>query len=110
PPATGNVILEYAPPIGSNKWKVDLGIKMRWAAPQFFVARNELTTPGYALLDLYVMAEYQNKNHRIQFMMQGNNLTNQTYFNHVNRWRIIGLPEPGIHFSAGLHYFLHGKI
>lgn len=110
PPATGNVILEYAPPTGSKKWKVDLGIKMRWAAPQFFVARNELTTPGYALLDLYVMTEFQNKNHRIQFMMQGNNLSNQTYFNHVNRWRIIGLPEPGIHFSVGLHYFLQGKI
>lgn len=110
PPASGLVELEYSPKIPSPKWSVDLGMKMRWAAPQLLIARNELETPGYALLDMRLGAEYKDKKNRILFQLLGNNLTNTVYFNHVNRWRYIGLPEPGINFSVTLTYFLQGKL
>lgn len=110
PPATGSVELEYNPNLKSKKVTMEIGLKMRWAAPQVFVARNELSTPGYALLDFRFSTEFRHKHHRMIFQLAGNNLTNTTYFNHINRWRYIGLPEPGINFSVGISYFLHGKL
>lgn len=110
PPATGNIELEYNPKIKTKGLSIELGLKMRWAAPQIFVARNELTTPGYALLDARASVEYRDKKHRAILSVSGNNLTNTVYFNHVNRWRYLGLPEPGVNFSVGISYFLQGKL
>ena len=71
-----------------------------FAAPRYTLAqnrvdRNELTTPAYFLLDAGVSLEIKAGKQNLTFSLQGFNLLNNTYFNHLSRYRLVGIPEPG---------------
>jgi iron complex outermembrane receptor protein len=65
-------------------------------ASQSRTDRNEDPTPGYNLIQL--QAGWQRRfNDRCQVIvrLQAHNLLNRNYFNHLSRYRLIQLPEPG---------------
>jgi iron complex outermembrane receptor protein len=58
--------------------------------------RNEDPTPGYNLLQLQAGWQHSLGGQRMLLLrLQAHNLLNRTYFNHLSRYRLIQLPEPG---------------
>jgi iron complex outermembrane receptor protein len=63
-----------------------------WAADQNRTDRNERETPGYQLWDMGFSAGVT-KN--VTLIAGVQNLMDVAYFNHMSRYRLINLPEPG---------------
>ncbi|MCH8554152.1 MAG: TonB-dependent receptor [Schleiferiaceae bacterium] len=82
----------------SKKTRLSFFIDYRIAAAQNRTDRNERTTPGYQLLDAGVQWRY----HHLKLQLSGANLANTNYFNHLSRYRLINLPEPGRNVSLRL--------
>lgn len=111
PPIGGHAEVEYELDI-PGKWIGEsfAGIELRWAAPQFLNARNELFTPGYAVFNWNMGTRLTLKNQSLKLHFSIQNLFNTRYFNHLSNWRRIGLPEPGRNFLIGLTIPLEIKI
>ena len=64
-------------------------------APQQAIARNEKKTPGYAIGGLAAGATFRYKTLQLRLSLEIQNLLDQRYFVHQNRYRFINIPEPG---------------
>jgi len=88
-------------------------IELQTTAPQNRVARNELKTNGYNLLNLSAGCTFVFGNQPIEIMFQIQNLTNKKYFNHMSLYRMLDLPDPGINFilvvNVPLQFLLNQK-
>jgi iron complex outermembrane receptor protein len=111
PPASGHAEIEYEYDLpGKVMGDSYIGAELRWAAPQLLVARNELTTPGYGILNLNVGTELKLFKQPVKLRFSVQNVLNTKYFNHLNNWRQLGLPEPGRNFMLSLIIPLEFKI
>ena len=59
------------------------------------VDRNERTTPAYQLFDASVGTTLEWDRFRMEISLQGQNLLNTSYLNHLSRYRLINIPEQG---------------
>lgn len=74
------------------------------------VERNEWITPGYQMLHLSGgFSLFHKKEEILQVSLQCRNATNTLYFNHLSRYRILNLPEPGVNFIVQLSWRLEKK-
>lgn len=111
PPAGGHAEIEYEYDIpGKYVGDTYLGIETRWAAPQIFTARNEMTTPGYGILNISLGSEFHLSNQSLKLRFSVQNLLNTKYYNHLSTWRQLGLPEPGRNFVLSVIIPLEFKI
>jgi iron complex outermembrane receptor protein len=78
----------------------------RWAADQNRVDRNERTTAGYQILELGFGSDFKLGKTNFSLFGRVHNLTNQYYMNHLSRYRLLNLPEPGRNFSISLKIFI----
>lgn len=93
PPLISRNRLTFKQPFGaSNNWRLELYLETTNAAPQNRTDRNERTTPGYTLLEAGMVVQ---ASRFVKFYVAGQNLTNRAYFNHLSRYRLLNLPEPG---------------
>ncbi len=91
--------LRYEWTEAGKHWRNVYGeIELQTTAPQNRVARNELKTNGYNLLNLSAGCTFIFGNQPIEIMFQIQNLTNKKYFNHMSLYRMLDLPDPGINF------------
>jgi iron complex outermembrane receptor protein len=67
-------------------------------------AVNELSTPGYNLLDAGIGSTVMIWKHPVQVMLAGNNLLNTKYYDHLSRLRIYGV------YGMGTDIFLDVRI
>jgi iron complex outermembrane receptor protein len=74
------------------------------------VDRNEQTTPGYQLLDAALGTRIKLGKNWLELSLQGQNLLNVAYFNHLSRYRLINVPEQGRNFVLSLRIPLEGNI
>ncbi|MEM9983962.1 MAG: TonB-dependent receptor [Bacteroidota bacterium] len=72
-----------------------LGHYYVWANGANRVDRNERPTPAYQLFDASVGTVLEWDQFRMEISLQGQNLLNTTYFNHLSRYRLINIPEQG---------------
>lgn len=73
------------------------------------VDRNERTTPGYHYLSAEIALTTLLKGNELEISLQGQNLLNAQYFNHLSRYRLLNIPEQGINFVVQVNYrFLKG--
>ena len=72
-----------------------LGLEAEWFAAQMRTDRNEATTPGYLLLHFRTGVKVNIGSRQIQIIAAANNLLDQYYLNHLSRYRIINVSEPG---------------
>ncbi|MCI5055602.1 MAG: TonB-dependent receptor [Flavobacteriales bacterium] len=104
PPAKLMLDLEYEWVREKKKLsEIDFGISPRYVAPQILTERNELETPQYFLLNAQVsmkIAMWKTNESIITFGVK--NLLNTPYFDHISRFRIIGITEPGRNFFINL--------
>lgn len=111
PPAGGHAEIEYEYNIpGKIVGDTYLGVELRWAAPQMFTARNEMTTPGYGILHFNAGTKFHIRSQSIKLRFSVQNLLNTKYYNHLSNWRQLGLPEPGRNFMLSLIIPLEFKI
>jgi iron complex outermembrane receptor protein len=111
PPAGGHAEVEYEADM-PGKWLGEsfAGVELRWAAPQVLTARNELTTPGYGILNLNLGTSFQIRSQTLKLRFSVQNVADTKYFNHLSNWRQLGLPEPGRNFLMSLIIPLEIKI
>ncbi len=72
-----------------------LGHHYVWANGPNRVDRNERPTPAYQLFDASIGTILEWDRFRMEISIQGQNLLNTTYFNHLSRYRLINIPEQG---------------
>lgn len=81
----------------SPRWlnKPYLGLDWRWMMAQRRVDRNEEPTPAYQLVNLQMGSDFRLGKKSLQLRLLANNLFNVRYLNHLSRFRLLNLPEPG---------------
>jgi len=75
--------------------EISIGAQIQIVADQYEVARNELPTKGFSLLNLNTSAKIHLGKQELQLVLNVQNVFNTQYFGHLNRYRILGIPEPG---------------
>jgi len=78
------------------------GMSVQYAARQNLTARNELETPGYCLLNFEAGTNLHLGTQTIKVAFNVQNLLNTKYLAHLNRYRILNLPEPGRNFMLSI--------
>lgn len=103
PPFMGLINLEYTlNQPGKKLSRSYIFAETRLAGDQNRVDRNERTTLGYTLFEIGYGIEFKVKNTIFSIFGRAQNLTNAIYMNHLSRYRLLNLPEPGRNFSLSL--------
>lgn len=102
PPPSALFKSHYDFKLWGGKAELTPGAELRLTMPQYFYARNELFTPGYAVVNLRFQAAIHGKYSDFILHFRVDNLLNTRYFNHLSVWRYLGLPEPGRNLVLGL--------
>ncbi|GMQ26360.1 TonB-dependent receptor [Algoriphagus sp. oki45] len=108
PPASILASLDYPIQNSSSVFRDwSLGMDFRKTFAQNRVARNEQATTGYFLVDWRMngMVTIAQKNLALTISIR--NLGNVRYLNHLSRYRLINIPEPGRNVSISLTYPLN---
>jgi iron complex outermembrane recepter protein len=79
-----------------------VNVSFKAFAAQNLTARNELKTPGYHLINISLGTDVLFKEHPVSVRFNILNLTNNLYFNHLSRYRLLNLPEPGRNFRIDI--------
>ncbi|MBN1989961.1 MAG: TonB-dependent receptor [Bacteroidales bacterium] len=96
PPIQSHVELEFSIPYYWKKLhRITVSIQSDIVAPQNRNSRNELGTSGYALLDIHTSTIIITRLAPISVSLQIQNLLNKKYWNHMNFYRSIEIPEVG---------------
>lgn len=74
----------------------------RYTMAQNRVDRNEATTPGYFLLEAGAGMDLRIGQQSLQLLVKGFNLLDAAYLNHLSRYRLIQIPEPGRNVTLSL--------
>ncbi len=104
PPATASFSAEYEI-LKNNKSVSDLliGSEFKFFAAQNRTDRNEMQTPAYKLLSLFLSTQVKlNKKMSMEIYFKVHNLLNEKYLNHISRYRLLNIPEQGRNFSIML--------
>ncbi len=80
-----------------------VGVDLQLFAAQNRVDRNEATTPSYSLINLHLGSELVWKKQKAEVRLLVNNLFDTPYLNHLSRYRLLNLPEPGRNVQLMLH-------
>ncbi len=84
----------------SNSYKLSLVSKSK----QNNVAQFETATDSYFLLNFSGSHEFNLTNNKLGFVWSVNNLLDEEYFDHLSRFKTIGIHEMGRNISFGLNY------
>lgn len=96
PPFQLMLDLEYALPI-KKAWFKDpyVGSDLQFFAAQNRTDRNEMATPAYFLMQFHAGSSFVFKKQVFGLRLMVNNVFNTPYFNHLSRYRLLQLVEPG---------------
>lgn len=96
PPANGYAEWFFEPNLSiSSILHLKLNVNVKYVMAQNRVARNELKTPDAKLLGAGISFAVMTKGEPIQVSINGSNLLNSRYLNHISFYRKLELPEPG---------------
>lgn len=84
---------------------VFIGITAQIIGAQNRVERNELSTEASQVLNLSSGFSC-GKKHQFDVRFQVQNVLNTSYYNHLSRYRLLNLPEPGRNFVVSVGYGL----
>jgi iron complex outermembrane receptor protein len=86
------------------------GIQLQAVAKQSLTARNEPETPGYFLVNLDAGSKIRMGKNTWQLAFGIQNLLNTKYYAHLNRYRMLNLPEPGRNFMISIRIPFESKL
>ncbi len=85
-------------------------VAARYRFAQNRTDRNELATPDYVLLEAGIGTRILLGQQALELQLQGFNLMNASYLDHLSRYRLIGIPEPGRNIVISLRLPLDLRI
>ncbi len=89
-------------------YTLDLGLIHQWTAANgpLRIDRFEQATPAFQLIDFTIRLSSQKWLKGVSFLIEGRNILNTPYLNHLSRYRLLNLPEQGrnIVFSLRLSF------
>jgi iron complex outermembrane receptor protein len=101
PAASLNNELRFEPTIkGLNDSFIKIGLTNVFKQDRF--DSFETQTNGYTLLDAGVGTAIKTKSGKINVWVTGQNLTNKLYYNHLSRYKLAGIYNPGRNVSFGV--------
>jgi iron complex outermembrane recepter protein len=77
-------------------------VTYRYFSAQNRVDRNEQTTPSYDLINLALGFKFNMFRTEGNLYFQVQNLMDRAYLNHLSRYRLLNIPEPGRNFVVTL--------
>ncbi|WP_075602331.1 TonB-dependent receptor [Saccharicrinis aurantiacus] len=96
PPLNGFIEIDYAAFAHSKVLKQSrFFVNTRFASKQENVARNEEVTDGYFSLGAGFSTKVRLSNKEVDLVLQGFNLLDAKYYNHMSFYRQIEIPEQG---------------
>lgn len=112
PPPSLMADVEYDYDLKEVKWleSIFLNYYVKTFAAQNRVDRNELRTPGYTIMGASTGFNVMLGKQAVNIMLSVENLTNQQYFNHLSRYRLLNLPEQGRNFIITLELPIQGNF
>lgn len=90
--------------------KFSVYVQNQYSFAQNRIADNETPTSDYNLLNAGFMLEFGIKAQKIQLNVSVNNLLNETYYDHLSRYKVDGIYNMGRSFNAKLLILLSGKL
>ena len=90
--------------------KISVFLQNQYSLAQNRIAENELSTPDYNLLNVGVMLEFAVKNQPLQLNISANNLLNETYYDHLSRYKVNEIYNMGRSFNVKLVILLSSKL
>jgi len=90
--------------------EISVGAQIQAVADQYEVARNELPTKGFALLNLNTSAKIHIGKQEVSLVLNVQNVFNTKYFGHLNRYRILNIPEPGRNILLTVYMPFESKL
>lgn len=120
---TTRIPLAFTPPgclTGEAEWirnrpgkfisQIFLSLTCQQYSTQNRTDRNEPATPGYTLIHVSQGFHFQKGKQEFRLMFQVQNAGNSTHLNHMSRYRLIQVPEPGRNWIVTLSIPLRGKL
>ncbi|MDA3832964.1 MAG: TonB-dependent receptor [Spirochaetales bacterium] len=95
PPANAFAQLTYIFQPHLEAQSIRFSLHGKLTAQQNRIARNEVTTPGHALLGAAIFVPVKFGNIPAEINLQAHNLFNKKYYNHISFYRKLEIPEPG---------------
>jgi len=83
--------------------------EMRVVSDQNRVDRNERRTEGYSVYEAGLGMDLRIHRQLIRLNVTGQNLTDEYYFNHLSRYRLLNLPEQGRNINFSIKVPIHIK-
>lgn len=103
PPLSGTLSVEYERESDGKLLKSwSGGVWLRGALAQNLTERNEPETPAYALLDARLGFTLFREKDPWEVTLLLRNALNSVYYNHLSRYRLLNLPEPGRNFVVSV--------
>lgn len=90
--------------------EISVGAQIQAVADQYEVARNELPTKGFALLNVNSSAKIHIGKQEVSLVLNVQNVFNTKYFGHLNRYRILNIPEPGRNILLTVYMPFESKL
>jgi iron complex outermembrane recepter protein len=108
PPFSSEVELEYeVEKAGKHLQKSFFNVAVKGFSPQKQTGRNEPATPGYFLINFNAGTNVEISGYKFKVLFSINNLADTHYLNHLSRYRILNLPEPGRNFRISFSFPLY---
>jgi iron complex outermembrane receptor protein len=85
-------------------------VQNQYSFAQNLVAVNESTTEDYNLLNAGVVFEFGIKTQRIQLSLSANNILNETYYDHLSRYKVDEIYNIGRSFNVKVVVPLEFKL
>jgi iron complex outermembrane receptor protein len=95
PPANAFAELTYIFQPHLEAQSIRISFHGKLVARQDRIARNEIATPGYALMGAAIFIPIKLGNIPAELNLQAHNLFNTKYYNHISFYRKLEIPEPG---------------
>lgn len=103
-----NLPLPFIPPLNittsaAYEWQAKSGFiksfktgaEYEYITAQNQVDRNEMPTPGYQLINVFISGKLTVNKQQVHLNIRADNIVNSKYINHLSRYRLLNLPEPG---------------
>jgi iron complex outermembrane receptor protein len=102
PPPTLLFSLKYTPDFTDKFMGTYFSVDYKLTGKQSRIVPPEFETEGYSLVNLSIGTKLKWNQQWVHFTFRVNNLFDKKYLNHTSYYRLIGIPEPGINFSASV--------
>jgi iron complex outermembrane receptor protein len=95
-----NAMLSASFSSGKILKKFTVYMQNQYSFAQNRIAGNELPTPGYNLLNAGIIVEFGTESQPVQLNISANNLLNETYYDHLSRYKANGIYNIGRSFNV----------